>query len=203
MKTNRGLRPALGMLAIAVMLTGCSTMPGSANSGFKSRDLNANGNVSQSEFAADAQGRFKASDTNGDGQLTADELYADYLARWMAADTDHDGVVSLDEHLAYWVGPEQAKKISTGSTKADIGRANMHGQMDSNADGQVSFEEKRDYAIARFKAISKDGKGITKEDVSIMVHTMFTAMDTNKDGIVSIEEYTTYQVGGDPVLQTQ
>lgn len=188
-------RPLLSLLAIAFLVSGCSSLHSLSPGDFKSRDLNGDGKISKQEFTAFALQRFQNADTNGDGKLTLDELTANFIARFDVADTNHNGVVTLEEHVAYWVSPEMTAGMNPdAAAKARLQQGNLHGQIDANANGSASFIENRDYSISRFNAMSQDGKTLTKQDIEVTVHTLFTAMDTNKDGIVSLDEFTTYHI---------
>ena len=98
-------------------------------------DTNKDGQVSASEHAAGAKSMFGRMDADGDGSVTAAEMDASQKSmpghsgtHGMSAadkirmiDADRDGVITASEH--------------------DKGSSNMFERMDSNGDGNLSFEE--------------------------------------------------------------
>ncbi|MEO7689318.1 MAG: EF-hand domain-containing protein [Sphingomonas sp.] len=88
-------------------------------------DTNGDGNISRTEFTAQAEARFARMDKNGDGFISADEM-GGRSGRGpggglMAADTDQDGKISRAEFVA-----QSTERFA---------------KLDSNGDGQISGDE--------------------------------------------------------------
>ena len=98
-------------------------------------DTNKDGVISSSEHAAGAKAMFGRMDADGDGRVTAAEMDAAHKGmpghsgvqgmssadKIKAIDADRDGVITASEH--------------------DEGSSSMFERMDSNGDGNLSFEE--------------------------------------------------------------
>ena len=109
------------------------------------------------------------------------------LERLKAADTNGDGLISKAEAAAL---PRLAAHFD---------------QIDTNRDGQVSFEELRafhaahrgDHAKAMLKKIDTDGDGkISKAEALAAAAARFDRADTNKDGFLTLEEMKAARHGG-------
>ena len=88
-------------------------------------DTNGDGNISRTEFTAQAEARFARMDKNGDGFITADEMNGrggrGPGGGLMSADTDQDGKISRAEFMA-----QSSERFA---------------KLDANGDGQISGDE--------------------------------------------------------------
>ncbi len=144
-------------------------------------DINQDGQITQSEYMAQAQTRFESTDLNQDGYLSEEERKqarqqrmsdrrSDFFAK---ADTDGDGSISPEEHAAL-SGPRGPKSSGVDGERRDKkgkrggkrgkGKAERMAEIDTNGDGLLSYQEYMTSAEQRFAKADANGDGIIGPD---------------------------------------
>ncbi|MCF8466466.1 MAG: EF-hand domain-containing protein [Sneathiella sp.] len=68
-------------------------------------------------------------------------------------------------------------------------KGNIFKRLDTNKDGQISFDEMTAKSIERFQKLDKDGGGsITLEEVTVAKKEFFNKLDKDGNGMISPEE---------------
>jgi hypothetical protein len=117
-------------------------------------DTDKDGMISATEADADADfdGRFAAMDSDGDGSIS-DSEYTTYAKTNLATSGEHAATHSQAGITSVWSNFDQDDdgKLSAAEVEADANLKGSFADMDGDADGFVTQDEYRDYAMVNRK----------------------------------------------------
>ena len=156
------------------------TLAGTALAEPNLADTNQDGQITHTEFMAQAEAKFTATDLNQDGYVSEDERQQareqrmnDRRAEFFAkADANGDGAISQEEHatMAAERGPRHERKGERGkrSERRDKSQSDRHtdrkAEIDVNGDGLLSYQEFMAGAEQKFASADQNGDGILADD---------------------------------------